>query len=108
MRLFSVLVFGALLVSPAAFAEKFTVAMKSISFEPKRLELSVGDEVVWNNISYTEHSATADGEPAWDTGSVAPKKTSKPISFKAPGTFAYHCQVHGKTMSGTILVKAKQ
>jgi nitroreductase len=37
---------------------------------------------------------------------VEPGKSSQAIKFTKEGEFKYHCKVHGKTMSGTIVVKA--
>ncbi len=98
------------LITPMAFAATHTVEMKSISYEPKVLKIKTGDTVQWTNVSYTEHSATSDdandkSEPKFETGMIARKKTSKKIEFKSPGTFAYHCSVHGKTMSAKIEVQ---
>lgn len=78
-----------------------SVTMKSLSFDPKSIEIKQGDSIDWTNKSYTEHSATGE---SFETGLVAPQKTSKKIEFKNIGTFSYHCSVHGKTMSGQIKV----
>ena len=56
----------------------------------------------------TKHSATSDDDgKTFDTGDIEPGKSSKAVEFEKPGEFKYHCKVHGKTMSGTIVVKAK-
>jgi plastocyanin len=81
-----------------------TVTMKSISFDPKVLQVKIGDSVEWENKSHTEHSATADENSAFDTGLVAPNNKSKKINFDKPGTYKYHCSIHGKSMSGEITV----
>ena len=47
-----------------------------------------------------------DDGKTFDTGEVEPEKSSKPVKFEKEGEFKYHCKVHGKTMSGTIVVKA--
>src|SRR5207249_725021 len=83
-----------------------TVTIKSLSFDPKRLEIHVGDSVVWANESKTVHTATSDNDgKTFDTGDVEPGKSSKPVKFEKDGEFKYHCKVHGKSMSGTIVVK---
>jgi plastocyanin len=83
-----------------------TVAIKSLSFDPKKLEIRVGDSVVWTNESKTAHTSTSDDDgKTFDTGEVEPSKSSKPVKFEKEGEFKYHCKVHGKTMSGTIVVK---
>jgi len=83
-----------------------TVAVKSLGYDPKKLEIHVGGSVVWANESKTAHTATSDDDgKAFDTGEVEPGKSSKPVKFEKEGEFKYHCKVHGKTMSGTIVVK---
>jgi plastocyanin len=86
-----------------------TVTMKSLSFEPKKLEIRVGDSVVWNNKAFAAHSATSDYDgKTFDTGNVEPGTSSNPVKFNKAGEFKYHCLVHGKTMSGNIVVKAAE
>jgi plastocyanin len=90
-----------------AEAKPITVTMKSLSYDPKKLEVHVGDSVVWTNESRTKHTATSDDDgKTFDTGEIEPGKSSKPVKFEKEGEFKYHCKVHGKTMSGTIAVKA--
>lgn len=85
-----------------------TVTAKSLSFDPKKLEVHVGDTVVWTNQARTKHTATSDDEgKTFDTNEIAPGKSSKSVKFEREGEFRYHCKVHGKTMSGTIVVKAR-
>jgi plastocyanin len=96
------------LFTESVFAMDHIVLMKSISYEPKNIEIKAGDSVQWENKSYTDHSATSykNEKPndKFDTGLVHPKAISKKVEFKRPGTFSYHCQVHGKTMTGNIKV----
>jgi len=84
-----------------------TVIMKSLSFDPKKLVVHVGDSVAWNNESRTTHTATSDDDgTSFDTGEVKQGKSSKSVKFEKEGEFEYHCKVHGKTMSGIIVVKS--
>jgi len=86
-----------------------TVTMKSLSYEPKKLEIRVGDAVAWKNKAFAAHTATSDDDgKTFDTGSVEPGESSKAVKFEKEGEFKYHCVVHGKTMSGTIVVKAAE
>jgi plastocyanin len=86
-----------------------TVTMKSLSYAPMKLEIHVGDSVVWTNTSRTTHTATSDDDgKSFDTGDVQPAKSAAPIKFEKAGEFKYHCKVHGKSMSGTIVVKASE
>lgn len=83
------------------------VTMKSMSFDPKRLEIPVGASVVWENKSHSKHTATSDDDgKTFDTGEIKPSNSSKPVPFEEEGEFKYHCLIHGKTMSGTVVVKA--
>jgi plastocyanin len=89
-------------------AKAITVTVKSLSFDPKRLEVHVGDAVVWTNQARTKHTAISDDDgKTFDTDEIAPGQSSKPVKFEREGEFRYHCKVHGKTMSGTVVVKAK-
>ena len=85
-------------------AKQVEVEMKSISYSPKTLAIRSGDSVVWKNVSYTEHTATGE---TFDTTSVEPKHESKAVLFEKPGSYPYHCKVHGTTMSGIIKVESK-
>jgi len=88
-------------------AKPITVTMKSLSYDPKKLEVHVGDAVVWTNKARTTHTAISDDAgKTFDTGEIEPGKSSKRVKFEKEGEFKYHCKVHGKTMSGTIVVKA--
>jgi plastocyanin len=109
------MVLAGLLASPAGentgekkdAAKTITVTMKSLSYDPKKLEIGVGDSVVWTNKSFAAHTATSDdGGKTFDTGNVEPDNSSKAVKFEKAGEFKYHCLVHGKSMSGTIVVKA--
>lgn len=96
------------LISLVSGAKDYTVVMKSISYDPKEIEIKRGDKILWVNKAYTEHSATSyeneKSNSKFDTGLIAPKGISKTIEFKEAGTFDYHCLVHGKTMTGKIKV----
>ncbi len=81
-----------------------TVKMKSLSYDPEVVTVQVGDSVQWTNNSLTKHTATSD-EGIFDTGEINPNESSKPVKFEKDGEFKYHCKIHGKTMSGTVVVK---
>jgi plastocyanin len=104
---FFILAIGAVISAPT-FASSHRVQMKSISYDPKILEIKPGDTVQWDNKSFTEHSATSyeneKSNSKFDTGLIQPQKASEIVQFHEVGTFLYHCQVHGKTMTGKIIV----
>ena len=81
------------------------IVMKSISYDPKTMTIKAGESVQWINQSMTEHSASADDGITFETGLVQPSKKSNAIEMTKPGTFSYHCSVHGKTMHANIIVQ---
>ncbi|HUL13305.1 MAG TPA: cupredoxin domain-containing protein [Methylococcaceae bacterium] len=87
-------------------AKPITVKMKSLSYEPRKLEIHVGDSVVWSNEARTPHTATSDDEgKTFDTDEIKPAESSKPVKFEKEGDFKYHCKIHGKSMSAVVVVK---
>jgi len=82
-----------------------TVTMKSLSYDPKNLEVHVGDSVVWSNQARTTHTATSDDDgQTFETGNIEPSRSSTPVRFDKKGEFKYYCKVHGRSMSGTVVV----
>ena len=101
-------------VSAASFAEETkqsdakptSVEMKSISYDPKSVEVPVGGSIVWTNKAFTNHTATSEDDgKTFDTGEIKPGESSSPVKFDKQGEFQYHCKIHGKTMGGTVVVK---
>ncbi len=93
---------------PGKKAEPKRVVAKSLKFDPKKVEITEGESVVWVNEARTAHTATSDDDgKTFDTKEFKPGETTKPVKFEKAGEFKYHCKVHGKTMSGTVVVKAK-
>ena len=83
-----------------------SVEIKSISYDPKSVEAPVGGSIVWTNKSFTNHTATSEDDgKTFDTGEIKPNESSSPVKFEKEGEFQYHCTIHGKTMSGTVVVK---
>ena len=86
-------------------AKPTSVEMKSISYDPKSVEVSVGGSIVWTNKAFTNHTATSDDGQTFDTGEIKPNESSSAVKFDKEGEFTYHCKIHGKTMSGVVIVK---
>ena len=83
-----------------------SVEMKSISYDPKTVEVPVGGSIVWTNKAFSNHTATSEDDgKTFDTGEIKPNESSSPVKFDKEGEFNYHCRIHGKTMSGTVVVK---
>jgi plastocyanin len=76
------------------------------TFSPATVTISAGQYVTWKNTDTITHTTTADASSAlqWDSGNVAPGATSS-VYFPAPGTYTYHCTIHGAIMSGTVIVQ---
>jgi len=87
-------------------AKSTSVEMKSISYDPKSVEVPVGGSIVWTNAAFTNHTATSEDDgKTFDTGEIKPGESSSPVKFDKEGEFTYHCKIHGKTMSGVVVVK---
>lgn len=83
----------------AVRAEK--VAISGFAYDPETVTIQAGGKVTWQNEDSTEHTATLD-DGSFDTGALAEGKL-KSESFKEPGTYAYHCEIHPQ-MKGTVEV----
>jgi plastocyanin len=78
------------------------VVIQGIAFNPSRVEVPVGQELVWtfadNGLT---HSVTAD-DASFDSGRMTTGEFRR--AFAAPGEVAYHCEVHAR-MKGTVVVR---
>lgn len=83
----------------AAKSEK--VQIVEFSYEPDPVVVQVGGKVTWQNEDTAPHTATAD-DGSFDTGTIEKGKLGS-ATFKEPGTFTYHCEIH-PTMHGTVEV----
>lgn len=89
---------------PAAAARTHVIEMRNFVFSPARLELAVGDTVVWVNRDAAPHTAT-DSVAAWGSGAVkAGRRWSRVVD--APGRFPYLCDYH-PSMRGELIVGAR-
>jgi plastocyanin len=91
-----------------------TVRVTNNSFTPGTLTVATGTSVTWNwdtcsgGDSYgtgqtcVTHSVTMD-----DNSLTSDSQSSGNFvhQFTAPGTYAYHCAIHGTSMSGKIVVQ---
>ena len=76
----------------------------SLTFSPGALTITKGSSVTWSNTTGVTHTVTFDtgGAPA-SSGQIA--SGTFVAVFATTGTFAYHCAIHGQSMSGTITVQ---
>ena len=73
----------------------------SNSYSPNPDTVTVGQTVAWHNADGTTHTATG---AAFNTGNIGGGGTSAAIAMGTPGSFPYHCTIHGVTMAGTLVV----
>jgi plastocyanin len=93
------------LVAPPARAVSERVTMAEMRFDPARLEVAVGDMVVWtagdDDHTVTARDGTFDSSPRGLMGQGDEFRWR----FRVPGEYTYYCRVHGsRGMQGVILV----
>ncbi|MEO7325724.1 MAG: plastocyanin/azurin family copper-binding protein [Dokdonella sp.] len=86
----------------------------NLMFSPRTLTIAAGDTVTFTNIG-GHHNVHADDESfrcaagcdgAGGNGNPVDDAWSSTVTFSHPGTFTYHCDVHGSMgMTGTITVQ---
>jgi plastocyanin len=77
------------------------VEIVDFAYQPATVTIQAGGKVTWLNQDSEEHTATLD-DGSFDSGELGEGKL-KSQSFKEPGTFAYHCELHPE-MTGTVEV----
>ena len=79
------------------------VGKGSAAYGVNPLVVTMGTTVTWVNQDSMPHTATSDSG-VWDSGTLTQGQTFSFV-FSTPGTFPYHCSIHGvASMSGTIQV----
>jgi plastocyanin len=78
------------------------VEMRTVSFNPKRIEIATGTTVTWTNNDPLVHTVTAD-DGSWDSGPIEPGK-SWSHTFTQPGEYAIHCTPH-PFMKAVVVVR---
>jgi plastocyanin len=77
------------------------VLVRNTAYNPNRIEVPVGKEVVWTfDDPGPPHTVTADD---YSFTSSYMKLSEFRHTFDAPGEYAYHCEVHAR-MKGTVVV----
>ena len=84
--------------------EKHVIEINRFEFEPGRLNISVGDTVVWANYDLVPHTATA-VDSTWDVSNIQEGTTGSNIFVaNEAGIFPYFCRFH-PTMKATLIVE---
>jgi plastocyanin len=79
-----------------------TVVIDGMQFSPAKLEVTVGDTVVWINKDPFPHTATSD-QDGFHSKTILPERTWRFVATQR-GMFPYSCALH-ENMHGTLLVK---
>jgi len=90
--------------SPGEPLPATTVTMQAIAYHPATLTVAPGTVVTWTNLDGIKHSAKFDSAAIGSTPRFITGSRQLPMPATA-GTYPYHCAVHGRRMSGTIVVQ---
>ena len=88
--------------SGATAANATKVDMRTVAFNPKRIEITTGTTVTWTNNDPLVHTVTAD-DGSWDSGPIEPGN-SWSHTFTQPGEYAIHCTPH-PFMKAVVVVR---
>jgi plastocyanin len=92
------------LLAAPCFAANHKVAIRNMTFDPPKLEVSVGDTVTWTNEDFVPHTATvARPSKDFDSGSLTKGKSFTYTTSKK-GDFPYVCNFH-PTMKASLTVR---
>lgn len=78
-----------------------TVYIKSQEFKPEVLTVAAGTTVTWVNKDKVPHTVKADSGNGVSSPTLDPGE-SFTYTFSAPGTAAYHCNIH-RTMKASVV-----
>ena len=96
------LVLTTLILMATSPSKRHRVVMSQFQFEPRVIEVSAGDTIVWENQDIVPHTARAD-DGAWDTGNM-PAKSKHITVAKKKGEHAFTCLYHSN-MKGKLVVR---
>ncbi len=82
-----------------------SISIRNFAFDPSTLTVKTGTAVTWVNNDGAPHTIVSDAASSApfssDTLSTGASYT---FTFRAPGTYTYHCSIH-PSMKGTIIVQ---
>ena len=78
------------------------------NFDPPRIEVSVGDDVVWNVVSFISHVQIkwAGADPPFPESDVLANGSMHCVKFSSPGTYRY-IENLSKRFGGEVIVRHK-
>jgi hypothetical protein len=77
------------------------VSIQDFNFSPATLTVDTGTTVTWVNKGNAPHTVTAD-DGSFDSKTLQPGQSFSQ-TFRSPGTFAYHCEIH-REMKASVTV----
>lgn len=77
------------------------VGVEDNFFTPQRFDVAPGGTVSWAWRGNNPHNVTFDDGPA----SATQTEGQYQRQFEAPGSYPYHCTIHGLSMSGSVEVR---
>ncbi len=87
--------------STVSIISEMTPSKLEMKFSPERLVVKAGTTVTWNNDDHSNHLVQF-------ANMESPRlkhRESFSYSFDQPGEYPYICKIHGKRMSGVIVVE---
>ena len=87
--------------NPPASGNNITIS--GMSFSPATKTVPKGTVVKWVNNGGSTHTATSNDGTTFDSGDIN-AGGSYSYTANTPGTFQYHCTIHGLSMAGTLVV----
>ena len=91
--------------SEALQPEQMPVTISAFLFDPPTMTITAGESVSWVNTDGVPHTSTASLEHMW--GGLMYTGQTFSVTFDAPGTFAYYCEIH-PAMIGQVTVAAAE
>ena len=79
------------------------ITMSNMAFSPKSKTVANGTAVTWRNGDSYSHTVTSNDGSSFSSGTITGGGTFA-YTAKVPGTYEYHCTIHGISMSGTLIV----
>jgi plastocyanin len=84
-------------------------ATAALAFSPASVTITAGDTVTWTVTGAAPHTVTSDDGAFSSPGSFLTTGQTYQFTFSTPGTYHYHCEIHGAPgsgMIGTVVVEA--
>jgi plastocyanin len=89
--------------NPSGSGTGNTISIYGMAYSPASKTVAKGTVVKWVNDDNYAHTVTSDDGTTFDSGNIAAGK-SYSYTASTPGTFNYHCTIHGTSMAGTLVV----